>query len=87
MHIQTAYRERMDYVLTIKRRLAKRLKQERLRRGWSRRQMAEHLGTHHSVIVRVENCVRIPTLDKLFIMLFAVGLEADVIINKNGSTL
>ncbi len=83
MHIQNAYRERTDYVRAIKRRLATRLKAERLRRGWGRTQMARHLGTDRSVITAVENGKRMPTLDKLFIMLFAVGLEADVIIHED----
>ncbi len=83
MHIQNAYREHMDYLTSLKRSLAARLKTERLRRGWSRRQMAEHLGTDHSIIVRVENGMRMPTLDKLLIMLFAVGLEANVIIRED----
>lgn len=85
MHIQNAYRERMDYLISLKRSLAAKLKAERLRRGWSRRQMAVHLGTDHSIVVRVENGVRMPTLDKLLIMLFAVGLEASVITREENN--
>ena len=57
-------------------RLAALLKAERERRGWSLSKVAELSGLDHTMILRVENRERTPTIDTLWRI--ADALEVDL---------
>lgn len=64
----------------IIRRIIDALKAERLRQGLSQNGVARRAGLHHSMILRVENGDRMPTIDTLLRIADALDVDLGAII-------